>query len=90
MKTTLRLTLLLLLSLAGCKNALDTAAPRLYACDRAEGLNSCPGGWRCGLSGFCQDPAQALPYACESSDDCSPTWHCGAERLCYDRAAAVD
>ncbi|MDP1826138.1 MAG: hypothetical protein Q8L48_22925 [Archangium sp.] len=80
----------LLLALAGCTNPLVDDVPRLYACDRAEGLNSCPGGWRCGLSGFCQDPAQNLPYACESAADCSTTWHCGAERLCYDRAAAQD
>ena len=82
--------LLIALALVGCSNRLVDGVPRLYACDRAEGLNSCPGGWRCGLSGFCQDPTQALPYSCESSDDCSAAWHCGAERLCYDRATARD
>lgn len=90
MKTTLRLVLLFALSLAGCTNSLVDEVPRLYACDRAEGLNACPQGWRCGLSGYCQNPNQALPYACESSADCSTTWHCGTERLCYDRAAAQD
>ena len=76
--------------LAACTNRLADDVPRLYACDRAEGLNACPGGWRCGLSGYCQDPAQPLPYACQTSDDCSAGWHCGAERLCYDRDAARD
>ena len=87
----LRAGLLIWVSLlAGCSNRLADGVPRLYACERAEGLNSCPGGWRCGLSGFCQDPTQALPYACEGHDDCSAAWHCGAERLCYDRATALD
>ncbi|MDP2275851.1 MAG: hypothetical protein Q8K32_34220 [Archangium sp.] len=90
MKTTLRLFGLLALSLSGCTNSLVDEVPRLYACDRLEGLNACPGGWRCGLSGYCLNPGQALPYACESSADCSTTWHCGTERVCYDRAAAQD
>ncbi len=88
MKRTIRFFGLLALALSACTNRLADDVPRLYACDRADGLNSCPGGWRCGLSGFCQDPAQALPYACEAWEDCSATWHCGQERLCYDRAAA--
>ncbi len=90
MKTTLRLFGLLVLSFAGCANDLVDEVPRLYACDRAEGLDACPGGWRCGLSGYCLNPEQALPYACESSADCSTTWHCGTERVCYDRSAAQD
>ncbi len=90
MKTTLRLFGALTLLLAGCTNGLVDEVPRLYACDRAEGLDSCPGGWRCGLSGYCQNPNQALPYACETSADCSTTWHCGPERVCYDRNSAID
>ena len=81
---------LLVLALSACTNTLGDQVPRLYACDRAEGLDSCPSGWRCGLSGYCQDPAQPLAYACESSDDCSGAWHCGPERICYDRTAAID
>ncbi len=81
---------LLVLALSACTNTLGDQVPRLYACDRADGLNSCPSGWRCGLSGYCQDPAQPLAYACESSDDCSGAWHCGPERICYDRTAALD
>lgn len=89
MRATMR-GFLLALIFTGCTNALVDPKPRLYACDRAEGLDSCPGNWRCGLSGYCQNPDQALPYTCETSADCSPTWHCGAERLCFDRAAALD
>lgn len=88
MKTSL--SLIILVALTGCANGLVDDVPRLYACDRSAGLNSCPGGWRCGLSGYCQDPAQGLPYACENSDDCSASWHCGQERLCFDRDAARD
>lgn len=85
------LRLMMALSVAaGCTNRLVDDVPRLYACDRAAGLDSCPGGWRCGLSGYCQGPGQLLPYACENSDDCSAPWHCGPERVCYDRAAAQD
>lgn len=90
MKPTLRLFGLLALWLTGCTNGLVDEVPRLYACDRAEGLDACPGRWRCGLAGYCQNPDQALPYACETAADCSTTWHCGTERVCYDRAAAQD
>ncbi|HEY1086042.1 MAG TPA: hypothetical protein VGE37_00050, partial [Archangium sp.] len=87
---TARLFCVVALAFAGCTNSLDDGVPRLYACNRADGLDSCPGGWRCGLSGSCQDPTQALPYACETSDDCSAGWHCGPERVCFDRAVATD
>lgn len=82
--------LLFAIALAGCANSLVDDVPRLYACERGEGAEPCPGGWRCGLSGYCVNPEQALPYACETSADCSTTWHCGAERVCYDRATAID
>lgn len=88
MKTSLQLVLIL--ALAGCANVLDSDKPRLYACDRAEGLNSCPDGWRCGLSGYCQSPVQLLPYACETTEDCSGTWHCGPDGVCFDRDAPRD
>ncbi len=82
-----RLGALVLLAAAGCTSSLDSQAPRFYRCQR-DGGPSCPAGWTCGLSGYCQDPAVGARVECNDSSDCTGGWHCGVARVCYDRAAA--
>ncbi|MFL5322075.1 MAG: hypothetical protein ACJ790_20605 [Myxococcaceae bacterium] len=66
----------------GCKNQLDDEKPRLYKCDR-DGGEACPGGWTCGLEGYCHSPDAEGAFKCEHSSDCGGGWHCGVRGVCY-------
>jgi hypothetical protein len=76
--------------LAGCPTTVDPDKVRQYPCDRQLGPDKqqCPGGWRCGLEGYCHDPDAGAPYECRVETDCEREWHCGPQNLCYDRLDA--
>ncbi len=70
---------------AGCRSCQDLSEARAYRCERDAGEAACPGPWRCGLDGFCFDPAEEQARACESDLDCAPDWRCGREQVCHPR-----
>lgn len=71
---------------------INTDKGARYVCSRdaAEPASECPGGWVCGLDGFCLNPEVAGPHRCLTQQDCFGGWHCGTEGTCYDLATATD
>jgi hypothetical protein len=91
--------LLLSAALIGCEARIDPEVGRRYPCDPEKAdPNECPGGFVCGLEGFCRDPNAEGSWLCASTSDCPQLegrlWHCGYPNgfddpmRCYDRADA--
>lgn len=74
-----RLALVVVFFLVGCRTELKLEQGRRYLCSRDAGENTtqCTPGFRCGLDGYCFDADAGEARACESSLDCGPAWRCG-------------
>lgn len=86
---------------AGCSASFDPEVGRKYPCSPQDGgANECPDGFRCGLEGFCRDPAEGGAFRCRDDADCPQVpgedWHCGIpngpdnDQRCYERESAQD
>lgn len=71
---------------------INTEKGARYVCSRDAGdaKAECPGGWVCGLEGFCLNPEVKSNNLCTAQSDCFGGWHCGVEGKCYDRATATN
>jgi hypothetical protein len=77
------------LFLTGCATSVDPKAARAYPCDPDGGALQCPGGWKCGLEGYCHEPNAPQPFACRDDSDCASDWRCGLNAICHDRNAGA-
>lgn len=84
-------TWLAALSLFAACSRIDPGQGARYVCSRqaSEPERECPGGWVCGLEGFCLNPATPAANRCETQSDCFQGWHCGVEGVCYNRTTAT-
>lgn len=85
------LAALLLLLGAGCTQ-LGLDQGHRFACSperRRESPGECPGGWFCGVEGYCIDPDAPAPYPCQEHLDCTPGWRCGLDGRCHSTAVAA-
>lgn len=84
---------------AACEAQFDPNQGRKYPCDpSSESAAQCPGGFVCGLEGFCRDRNERGDWLCQSDSDCpaleGESWHCGHPAgfdnpmRCYDRSDA--
>lgn len=74
-----------LLCASSCTTSIDFGKGRAFACSIDGGDPAqCPGGFVCGLEGYCHDPAVASDYQCTNDSFCSAGWRCGFARRCVD------
>lgn len=68
---------LALVLLSGCQACERLESPAAFRCARDAGTTQCLAGWRCGLDGFCFDPAVERVAPCEGDEDCALSFRCG-------------